>query len=557
MNKLIFRLFLIIIFWGLLFVYIFPWSSYNMNVPFSGKDYKLGLDLRGWIELDYKVDLEEAKKAEDYTPKKEKDIIEGLKSIIDKRIETLNINDSVITSASYAWEQHIIVQIPMKWNDSLQNNENIKRAKEAIGKVVKIVFKEARLKITREDIEARKYLSNKALKESKENKYWFEVISKKYKDTYENIKVWTMSWTLKDFNKYFTGVTDFSTWLVNRVISWNWKEGFDYIDGKVAIKQGEKWYYILNVIWKNKDKYDISYIFISEKPSNWKPAKDKEGRILNDKYFVKSSVQYDDAFNPMIELTFNSEWANIFGELTKRLVWKQIAIFVWWENLTSPTVQQPILSWRAVVTWRYTPEEAKNLAQNINTWVVPAPIYLTSEKTIDSKLWASSLEKLIVAWVAWFWMIFIFLIFTYRLSGLIASISLFIYVMIVLTVVKIFWVVLTLASIAWLILSIGMAIDANILIFERIREELKQWKKIEQASIIWFKKSWSAIWDSNVTGFIVALILFVFWINLIKWFGLMLAIWIVVSLFSVFWISRILVLLSSKTTKSNSVFIGK
>ena len=100
-----------------------------------------------------------------------------------------------------------------------------------------------------------------------------------------------------------------------------------------------------------------------------------------------------------------------------------------------------------------------------------------------------------------------------------------------------------------------MAIDANILIFERIRDELKWKKKIINAVELWFKKSWSAIWDSNVTWFIVALILFVFWINMIKWFWLMLAIWIIVSLFSAMWISRILLILLADTMKSENKFI--
>lgn len=559
MNKLVFRLFLIVVFGWLLFSYVFPWSAYNIDVPYSWKDYRLGLDLRWGIELDYKVDLEEAKLEEDYTPAKEKEIIEWLKSIIDKRVETLNINDSVITSASYAGEQHIIVQIPMKWNDSLENNENIKRAKEAIWRVVKIEFKEAREFVSDEDIEARKALANSVLSEAKDNNYGFGVVSKKYKDTYENVDIWTLTWTIDTFGKYFDlWSIEINTWLVSNILTWTWRENYSFDGGQFNVEDGDKWYYVLNIDEKiNTRELKISYIFISEKPSEWKPATDSNGRILNDKYFVKSSVQYDDAFMPMIELTFNSEWAEIFWELTKRLVWERIAIFVGWESLTAPTVQQAILSWKAVITWNYTPEEAKSLSQDINLWVVPAPIYLTSEKTIDSKLWASSLEKLIIAWVSWFLIIFIFLIFTYRLSGFIASVSLFVYVMLILTIVKSLWVVLTLASIAWLILSIGMAIDANILIFERIRDELKGWKKIINAVEIWFKKSWSAIWDSNVTGFIVAMILFVFWINLIKWFWLMLAIWIVVSLFSVFWISRVLIVLASKGCKKENRFIWK
>jgi len=151
----------------------------------------------------------------------------------------------------------------------------------------------------------------------------------------------------------------------------------------------------------------------------------------------------------------------------------------------------------------------------------------------------------------------IFLISVYRLSGFLASVSLIIYVLIILAIVKFLWITLTLASIAGLILSIWMAIDANILIFERVIDELKSWEKIINATKIWFKKSWSAIWDSNVTWLIVAIILFIFWINMIKWFGLMLALWILVSLFSVMWISRVLVFLAAEKAKNEKTFIWK
>ena len=129
MKNLIVRLFFIILSGVFLFSYIFPWHSYGIEVPYSGKDYKLGLDLQWWIELDYKVDLSEAKQEEDYNSERKNAILEGLKSIIDKRVESLNINDSVITTATYADEEHIIVQIPLKWNSSFENNENNKRAR--------------------------------------------------------------------------------------------------------------------------------------------------------------------------------------------------------------------------------------------------------------------------------------------------------------------------------------------------------------------------------------------------------------------------------------------
>ncbi len=559
MKRLIFRLFFIIIFWGFLFVYAFPWSSYNIEMPFTWKDYRLGLDLSWWIELDYKVDLEEAKKEEDYDIQRERDIIEWLKSIIDRRVESLNINDSVITSADYAWEKHIIVQIPMKWNDILENSENIKRAKEAIWKVVKIEFKEERRVVTDDDVIERKKIADNALLDSKENTYSFHVVSQKYKDNYENIETWTLTWTIDEFSKFFNlWNVELNVWLVPEVLTWTWKDVYSILSWNMNVESWDRWYYILNIDDLFEQRWlEISYIFVSEKPSEWKSAMDSEGRILNDKYFVKSSVQYDEAFTPLVELTFNDEGAKIFWELTKRLVWERIAIFVWGQNLTAPVVNQPILNWKAVITWNRSVEEAKKLVQDINLWVVPAPIYLTSEKTIDSKLWASSLEKLVKAWVFWFLIIFIFLIVAYRASWFLASVSLFVYVMLILTIVKSFWTVLTLASVAWLILSIWMAIDANILIFERVKDELKSGKNLKDSVEIWFKKSWSAIWDSNVTWFIVAMILYIFWINLIKWFWLMLALWIIVSLFSVYFISRVLISLLSNSCKKQKIFIWK
>ncbi|MFK7779990.1 MAG: protein translocase subunit SecD [Candidatus Gracilibacteria bacterium] len=530
MRHLIFRIFLIALSGFLLLSYVFPWASYGIDVPFSGSEYKLGLDLQGGIELDYKVDLDEAKEDVDFNKEKEKDIVEGLKSIIDKRIETLKINDSVITTASYAGEQHIIVQIPLKGNNSLENNENIEKAKKAIGNVVKIEFKERRTEITEEDIIARKDLAEKAIEEI-ESSSNFSIVSKKYKISFENVTVGEVENISDVFN------TEETT--QNTII-------------ETTSKLGEEGYLLVSEPEENL----YSYIFISKMPSDWMSAMDSKGRILNDKYFVKSSVQFNEAGTPMIELTFNSEGAKIFGELSTRLVGQQMAIFVGGELLTAPNINEPILGGKAVITGSYTPEEARLLAQNINTGVVPAPIYLTSEKTIDSKLGSSSLEKLIFSGISGFLLILVFLVVVYRMAGLMSAIALLMYIAIVLTIIKGLGIVLTLASIAGLILSIGMAIDANILIFERIKDELRSGKNLKDSTLIGFKKSWSAIWDSNVTGFIVSLILFIFGINMIKGFGLMLAIGIMVSLFSVMWISRILLILLADTIKSKNKYIG-
>lgn len=154
-------------------------------------------------------------------------------------------------------------------------------------------------------------------------------------------------------------------------------------------------------------------------------------------------------------------------------------------------------------------------------------------------------------------MIIIFLVLIYHISGLLAGIALVIYALLLLSIVKMFGIVLTLASIAGVILSIGLAIDANILIFERTKEELRNKVDMEKSIIVGFGKSWSAIWDSHITSFTSAIVLYFFGISLIKGFGLMLGLGIVLSLFTAMWISRILVLVVGRRMKKNpGAFIG-
>lgn len=542
---------------GILGVYVFPWAAVNIDFPYSWKDYRLWLDLQWWVELDYKVDLEEVRKDPNNTIQNEKSIIEWLKSIIDRRVEVLNINDSVITSAAYGSEQHIIVQVPLKGNNQLENQENINKAKEAIGRVVRIEFKERRTQITDQDITERKELAQKALDEFKSNTYDFSVVATKYRDSYENIDYGTLTGTTETLKEYFDVQKLWDTvWIFWELLSWKWREVMAVEDDQIVQKFAWNGFWIVNLKEKKADEYTLDYIFVTESPSDWMSAKDSKWRILNDKYFIKSSVQYNEAFQPMVELTFNNEWAEIFWELTQKLSGQQIAIFVWGHLLTAPRVNEPILSGKAVITWNYTPDEAKTLSQDINTWVVPAPIYLTSERTVDSKLGTNSLEKLIYSGIAWFVVIVIFLLYTYRIVWIIASFALLFYVIAVLAIVKVFWIVLTLASIAGLILSIWMAIDTNILISERIKDELKDGHKLQDALKTWFTWAFTAVWDTHLTGIIVALILFVFWINLIKWFGLLLGIWTVVSIFVFYNISRSLIFYFGSKKVSTKNFIG-
>ncbi len=544
--------------------YIIPWQSIGLDNPLNtlwiqSDSYKLWLDLKWWIELDYKVNLDERKKEKWYDKKREKDIIEQLKLIVDKRISSLWIDDSVITTANYSWEQHIIVQIPLKWKNLKEDRKNIERVKAAVWKVVKIMFKEPRIKkLTPKDWEERKNIAKKLLEEEKKSKYSFFVLADQYRDSYDRVFDWNTSLDKKDFKEIFKNV-ELKEWLVPNLVETNSWANITKINPNLT----EDWFFVLNIEKIQKDKINFDYAYIAKKPSDWIPAKDSKWRVLDDKYFKKAWVAKNQAWQPEVELVFNSIWWQIFGDITEKASKRPspsniIAIFVWWELLTAPSVHNAIFGWRAVITWNYTPKEAQELANNINTWVIPAPIYLTSERSIDPKLGWNALDKLIKAWFAWLILIFVFLILIYRLSWIMASLALIIYTILVLAIIKFFGNILTLASIAWLILSIWIAIDANVLIFERIKDELRDHPNQDRLKSIqvWFEHSWSAIWDSNITGLIISIILYIFWVNMIKWFWLMLGIWIVVSLFTAMWVSRIFILALWKSKMSDSIFIG-
>jgi protein-export membrane protein SecD len=304
--------------------------------------------------------------------------------------------------------------------------------------------------------------------------------------------------------------------------------------------------------------YGYKALWIDETPSAWQVAKTQDGKSLNDQYLSDAQMVFSQNAQPQIQLTFNEEGKKIFGEISERLIGKQLAIFVGGDLITAPVIQTKIADGLAVISGNYTIEEAKEQAQDIKTGIVPAPIYLSSERTIDAKIGRDALQTILVAGVIGLGVIILFLTYVYRVAGLLAGVALIIYAILLVALVKSFSIVLTLASIAGVILSIGLAIDANILIFERMKESLRDGKNLVEATLIGFEKSWSAIWDSHVTSLTSAFILFIFGVNLIKGFGLMLGLGIILSLFTAMWVSRILLLsVTAKFQHSKESFIGK
>ncbi len=547
--------------------YVFPWESFGISVPSWVQPYKYGLDLHGGVELDYKVDLSLVKDANkgNKIPVNETSIVESLKTIVDRRVNGLGLAEPTIQTANYGGESHIIVQIPTQDYGNVSEEEkqkkstvDIARAKETIGKVVQLEFREEKKEITDADRAERKGIADNVLMELQTTP--FETIGAKYRDQYENVGYYIGTGVLRDEAK-FEGYENVTTFPYRSGVM---KTLTNVRFGSGMVKTGDPGYAIVELrgitsaSGAKEKEYSYAFIFVDERPSLWAPAKTADGKILNDKYLNRAGVSLTQAGRPQVDLIFNDEGKKIFAELTKRLIGKQIAIYVGGQMLTAPTVQSVIPDGRAVITGDYTMQWAQELANNITTGIVPAPIYRTSERTIDAKIGANALHQILVAGLIGLIAIVLFLTMFYRVSGLLAGMALIVYSLILIALVKFFGIVLTLASIAWVILSIGLAIDANILIFERMKEALRDNLPLERATLIGFEKSWSAIWDSHITSFTSAAILYIFGISLIKGFGLMLGLGILLSLFTAMWISRILIIAVGRTAlgKNTELFVG-
>lgn len=267
---------------------------------------------------------------------------------------------------------------------------------------------------------------------------------------------------------------------------------------------------------------------------------------LDGRYVKAAQVSFDPTTNkPQISLEFTSDGSKLFEDITARNIGKVVAIFIDNEPISEPVVQDKISGGRAVVTGNFTLQEAKNFVQRFNAGALPAPLTLETQQTIGASLGKDSLQKSIVAGIIGTIVIMLFMIAFYRFNGLLASLALVVYIVLSLSIFKLF-ITMSLAGIAGFLLSIGMAIDANILIFERTKEELR--KGIEKGAAIkeGFRRAWPSIRDSNVTTIIVCLILFNFTSSFVKGLALTLLLGVLVSMFTAITVTRNLMRLRVK-----------
>lgn len=253
---------------------------------------------------------------------------------------------------------------------------------------------------------------------------------------------------------------------------------------------------------------------------------------------------------PEIYLQFNDEGAELFEALTEANIGRPLGIFIDNELLEAPTVQGKISGGAAVITGSYTVEEAKAFVERFNAGALPAPIVLVHQETISPDFGADSLAKAVFAGAVGTLVVLLFMLLYYRGLGVFAAAALLMYVALTLAVFKLVPVTMTLSGIAGFILSIGMAVDANILVFERTKEELRKGMARVSAIEEGFKRAWTSIRDSNISTLITAAVLYTFTSSFVQGFALALFMGVVVSMFSAITITRTLMRVFIKNPKS-------
>ncbi len=287
--------------------------------------------------------------------------------------------------------------------------------------------------------------------------------------------------------------------------------------------------------------YKVSRILIRKKipydyvppQGGWKTTK------LGGEQLKKAQVQFDNHTGEVqIGLEFDDEGRKLFGDITERNVNKPVAIFLDGEELSTPRVNEPITEGRGVITGQFSLEDEKQLARDLNSGALPVPIKLINQQNVGASLGSTTVKNSLKAAIWGFLLVIIYMMVVYKFLGIISGLALLAYAAINLAIYKIWPITLTLSGISGLILSFGMGVDASVLIFERMNEELLEGKMLASAVKEGFSKAWIAIRDGNLSTLITCAILMSFGTSLIRGFAVTLAIGVIISIFTNFFVMR-------------------
>ncbi len=474
----------------------------------------LGLDLQGGTQLIYEADLSGI--AED----EQEDSMTGVRDVIERRVNALGVSEPVVQTNRVGDHWRVMVELP--------GVTDINEAVKEIGETPSLDFREQpEMEVPVEEGEVEE-VKEEEKKEGGENEGGSaDVIEEQTDLEIEEARDKTVK--KKKAKKAEGDEEPDIEQLINP-------------DELQVVGEGDD----VQILDKEGNSIDMDKL--SEQLQQEKQGLEGYGAWemteLTGRHLKKAQLQFDQQTNePIIALEFDNEGKKLFADVTERNVGKPLAIFLDGEMISAPVVNERIGEGQAVISGQFTIDEAKQLAIRLNAGALPVPIKLVSQTNVGATLGRTSVQRSFIAGILGLTLVAIFMIVFYRLPGVISVIALFIYALLVLALFKLIPVTLTLAGVAGFILSIGMAVDANVLIFGRIREELRAGKSLTVAIDDGFKHAWVSIRDSNVSTLLTCFILAWFGTSIIKGFAITLGIGVLVSMFSAIVITKTLLLL--------------
>lgn len=476
---------------------------------------QLGLDLQGGTSLTYQADLSRIPSGQ------ESDALAGVRDVIERRVNAFGVSEPVVQTSKSGNDWRVLVELP--------GVTDINQAIKQIGETPTLEFKtEAPAQALTDD--QKKFIGS--LNDQTKTKAQGILDQGRTADT--------------DFSKLVTDnqgqtLTDVTKPALDTAVS---GPAFAGTVGEVYpdLITTATGYAVIKIDSRTDDKVtieEIDFQTIAEDPSVFGPS--YQSTDLTGKQLQSAAVQFDNTTHiPIVALTFNNEGSKLFSDITTANVGKTIAIYLDGKSISSPVVNEPITTGQAVIQGNFTLDEAKTLAKRLNEGALPVPISLVNQRNVGPSLGVEALQRSVVAGLIAIICLGIFMIGYYRYPGFIAMVALGVYGLILLAVFKLWPITLTLSGIAGFILSLGMAVDANVLIFERLKEELRSGKPLQKAIDDGFKRAWLSIRDSNISSLITCAILSWFGTSVIKGFALTLALGILLSLFSAITITRTL-----------------
>lgn len=527
-------------------------SKANIGLPrLPDAGFNLGLDLQGGAHLVYQADtknIPDSDRAES---------VEGVRDVIERRVRGgLGVSEPLVQTTQVGNDYRIIIELP--------GITDVNTAIKMIGETPVLAFKEENndpaRDLTKEEqkqldtfnAEAQKK-ANAALKEAQGKADFKSLVTKYSQDEATKSNGGDLGFVNEN--------------IYPEIYAW----AKTHKDGEVS-KTVIKSFDGLNIVKRVSERpainasstaeYQVARIFIQtkQKADFVPPTEQWKDTALSGKQLKRAEVTQDPQSGQVqVSLNFDDEGSKLFADITGRNVGKPVAIFLDGQPISIPRVNEAILSGSAVISGGFTLLEAKQLSQRLNSGALPVPVELISQQKVDASLGSDSLAKSFKAGLMGLFGVMIFMVVYYRLPGLLSVLSLVVYALLSLATFKVLGVTMTLSGIAGFILSIGMAVDTNVLVFERLKEELRAGKGLHTASEESFRRSWPSIRDGHIATLVSCVFLVWFGTGFVQGFAVTLAIGVLFSLFTAIVATRAisrLVFHWIKKEEGNIFFLG-